>query len=146
SGLRHLAQNGGDDPAKRRAGRGRRVSEKSAKPGAAYRVDQSNGNPGSRAVARERHALCGTRASRSEVERRPVDRFHAGASDADQPADCRDAERYEVVPAVGSGARSARASRRLLREGGRRNRDASEIVEIVANELRPRERFYGGKV
>ena len=48
-----------------------------------------------------------------EMERRPADRFHAGASDPDQPADRGDAEGHAAVPAVGSRARSARPSRRI---------------------------------
>ena len=123
--LRHLAQHAGHDPPERRGAGDHRISEKSAEPGAADRIDPGDGNSGARAAARKRHALRGTRAGRSQMERRRADRLHAGASDPDQPADRRDAEGHETVPAVGSGARSARPSRRLLREGGRRGRHAA---------------------
>jgi arsenate reductase (glutaredoxin) len=56
-----------------------------------------------RALLREKgYALCGTGACRRKMERRPVARFHAGASDPDQPADRRDRERHAALPAVGS--------------------------------------------
>jgi arsenate reductase len=38
-------------------------------PSRARLIELINGNPGSRAVAREGHALCGTRACRSQMER-----------------------------------------------------------------------------
>ena len=58
-----------------------------------------------RALLREKgDALRGARARRSQMERRRADRFHAGASDPDQPADRGDAEGHKTVPAVGSGA------------------------------------------
>src|SRR6266436_5570674 len=65
------------------------------------------------------------------MERRPTHRFHAGASDPDQPADRGDAEGCAALPAVGSGARSARPSRRLVRERGWRNRHAGEIIDSL---------------
>jgi arsenate reductase (glutaredoxin) len=60
-----------------------------------------------RAVARERHTVRRTRASRSKMERRSIDRLHAGAPDPDQPADRRNTEGHETVPAFGISARSA---------------------------------------
>jgi len=83
-----------------------------------------------RALLRQKgHALCGTGPCRPQMERRPVDRFHAGASDPDQPADRGDAKGHKTVPALRSRARSARQSRPFVRERRRRGRDAREIVD-----------------
>jgi len=63
SRLRHLAQHACHDPAEWRGAGRHRISETSAEPGAADRVDQGDGYFGSKIVARKGHALRGTRAS-----------------------------------------------------------------------------------
>jgi len=87
-----LAQHPGDDPPKRRTAGGDRISEASTRQGAAVELISAMGISAPRAVAREGHALCRTRARRSQMERRGIDRLHAGASDPDQPSHRRDAE------------------------------------------------------
>ena len=119
SGLRHLAQHACHDPAKRRGARDYRIPEKSAQPRAADRTDQGHGNSGSRAAAGKRYAVCRIRPCRSQMERRRADRFHAGASDPDQSADCRHAKGSAAMPSIGSGARSSRPPDRFFRQGRR---------------------------
>jgi len=48
-----------------------------------------------------------------------------------QPADCGDAEGRAALPAVGSGAGSARPSGGVVRERGRRSRHAGEIIDSL---------------
>src|SRR6266700_7902627 len=125
--MRHLAQYAGDDPAEWRGAGADRISEDPAEPGAAGRTAQGDGDFAACAVAREGHALRGTRTWRAKMERRRTDRSHAGTSDPDQPSDRRDPERGTAVPAVGTGARSARPSGWLRRERGWRGGHADKM-------------------
>ncbi|WP_432612816.1 arsenate reductase family protein [Mesorhizobium mediterraneum] len=56
-------------------------------------------------AAREGYAVRRTQSRGPQMDRRRDRRFHAGASDPDQPADCRHTARHHACTAVRSGSR-----------------------------------------
>jgi len=57
-----------------------------------------------RALLREKDTPYAELGLRSQMERRRADRFHAGASDPDQSADCGHGEGSAAMPAIRGGA------------------------------------------
>src|SRR2546427_6333583 len=59
--LRHVAQRAGPDPQQRRGTHGHRIPEDTARPRNPATPDHGHGRAGARGIAREGHALRGTR-------------------------------------------------------------------------------------
>ena len=87
-----------------------------------------------RALLREkRHALCGARAQRPEVDRRSTPRLHASAPDLDKPADCHHTQGGQALSSVRDGARhSAEPKHRasLSKKTGRWSHRDAGISEL----------------